>query len=90
MLPGDDRGRSRQYPTTATARKCGAQQHALNHWYHVYEVVENADRGVYAQRKNDLDRQYEIVSILCLALRTGVHRYYTGIHFFMLPCTGHS
>jgi len=98
MLPGDDHERSSQYPTT-TARKCWvnydalhSQQHTLLDypWVHVYEEVKNTDRAVCAQSKNDLDCQYEIVSIFCLALRMRVHRYHKGTHSILLPCTGHS
>jgi hypothetical protein len=74
MLPGDDYERSLQYPTS-TARKrrvnydaLHSQQRALDHWDCVYDVVGNSDRVVCGRRKNDLDRQYEIVSIFCLTL----------------------
>lgn len=77
----DNREFSCQYPTTTARKYNDAQQHVLGHWNHVQQVVENIDRAVFEQRKNDLGCQCRIVSKFCCTLRMGVHRHLKGIFF---------
>ena len=43
-----------------------ARPHESDHWNHVFEFVDKADKAACEQRKEALDRLYQIVGFPCL------------------------